>query len=194
MNDRNRQILEAAWRVFSRYGISKTTMNDIAREAGVARQTLYNAYAGKDEVFRAVVRLGGNETLEQVRAAWENAADLPTKIDIFYAHGPITWYDMIEAAPDAEGLLEGFTGAAKAELEELASKWGALIAAALEPHRAAILSNGSTPEAFAEFFYATAKSAKYNAPSRDAFMARLQTLRVSTLAMTGQPVALAKSA
>ena len=57
MNSRTQNILEAAQIVFARYGVSKTTMSDIAREAGVARQTVYNAFATKNEVLREVVRL-----------------------------------------------------------------------------------------------------------------------------------------
>ena len=35
------QILAAAERVIMRYGVSKTTMDDIGKEAGVSRPTVY---------------------------------------------------------------------------------------------------------------------------------------------------------
>ena len=63
MTEKNSQILDAAQSVFARYGVSKTTMNDIAREAGIARQTLYNKYPGKSEVLRACVRQYGDTCL-----------------------------------------------------------------------------------------------------------------------------------
>jgi len=48
-------ILEAAKRVFQKWGLNKTTMEDIAREAGKGKSTLYYYYQSKDEIFDAVV-------------------------------------------------------------------------------------------------------------------------------------------
>jgi len=54
------QVAEAALRLFARYGYKRTSMDDIAREAGVARATLYLHFKGKDDVFRAMLAgLGG---------------------------------------------------------------------------------------------------------------------------------------
>ncbi len=49
-------ILTAAIEVFARYGLRKTTMGDIIREAGVSRATVYKHFADKDDIFDAVVR------------------------------------------------------------------------------------------------------------------------------------------
>lgn len=55
-------ILDAAGILLGRYGYHKTTMDDLAREAGVARRTLYLHFRSKDEIFleridRVVTRL-----------------------------------------------------------------------------------------------------------------------------------------
>ena len=68
MSERKVQILKAAEIVFSRYGVSKTTMNDIAKTAGVARQTLYNEYPNKESVLRATLRFGAEKTMADVEA------------------------------------------------------------------------------------------------------------------------------
>ena len=47
-------ILVAAVRLFTQFGYRRTSMDDVAREAGVAKGTLYLYYAGKAEVFRAM--------------------------------------------------------------------------------------------------------------------------------------------
>ena len=52
MDEKQVAIAEAAIRVISRYGVKRTTMQDIADEAGVVRQTLYNYYKKKDDVLR----------------------------------------------------------------------------------------------------------------------------------------------
>jgi len=64
-----------------RYGIGRTTMADIAQSAGVARQTLYNAYPNKDEVLRAVVRASTQHYIKHVEDAWTSLPDLSSKID-----------------------------------------------------------------------------------------------------------------
>ena len=48
-------ILQAAERVFQKWGSNKTTMEDIAREAGKGKSTLYYYYQSKEEIFDAVV-------------------------------------------------------------------------------------------------------------------------------------------
>lgn len=53
MTDRERTILDAAMRVFMRHGVRRASMTDIGKEAGVSRQTLYNAFRGKEDVLRA---------------------------------------------------------------------------------------------------------------------------------------------
>lgn len=56
---RNRidQIADAAMRMFARYGYKRSSMDDIAREAGLAKATLYLHFKGKDDVFRAMLGL-----------------------------------------------------------------------------------------------------------------------------------------
>lgn len=50
------RILEATLATVGRLGMARTTMEDIAREAGLSRATLYRAFpGGRDEVLDAVV-------------------------------------------------------------------------------------------------------------------------------------------
>jgi TetR/AcrR family transcriptional regulator of autoinduction and epiphytic fitness len=45
-------VLDAAVGVFARYGYRKTSMEEVARAAGVSRQGLYLQFANKEELFR----------------------------------------------------------------------------------------------------------------------------------------------
>lgn len=56
-NARVDQIADAALRLFARYGYKRSSMDDIAKEAGLAKATLYLHFKGKDDVFRAMLRL-----------------------------------------------------------------------------------------------------------------------------------------
>lgn len=50
-NDAGSRICTAALECLRRLGFEKTTMSDIAREAGIARPTLYKYFKNKTEVF-----------------------------------------------------------------------------------------------------------------------------------------------
>ncbi len=54
-DERQRQILDAAVAQIVRHGYDKTTMGDIADEAGVSRGTVYLYFKGKGELFEALV-------------------------------------------------------------------------------------------------------------------------------------------
>jgi AcrR family transcriptional regulator len=69
------QIADAALRRFSRYGYKRSSMDDIAREAGLAKATLYLHCKGKEEVFRAM--LGRFGALVEARCREAMALDAP---------------------------------------------------------------------------------------------------------------------
>lgn len=49
------RIRDAALVCIGRFGLAKTTVDDIAREAGCSRATLYRYFDGKPEIVRSVV-------------------------------------------------------------------------------------------------------------------------------------------
>lgn len=52
----DREILRAAKTLFSKYGLKKTTMDDVAKAVGKGKSTLYYYYPGKTELFESVLR------------------------------------------------------------------------------------------------------------------------------------------
>ncbi len=51
---KRRQILEIAEKLFNRFGIRRTGMDEIARMADVAKGTIYNYFGNKDGLFKAL--------------------------------------------------------------------------------------------------------------------------------------------
>ncbi len=49
-------ILRSAFFCFAQYGLRRTSMADIAKGAGMSRPALYLHYAGKEDIFKALVR------------------------------------------------------------------------------------------------------------------------------------------
>ena len=66
--EKRRQILDAAVRVFARKGFHSSRVGDIAEEAGVAHGLLYHYFSSKDEVLETVFRENWAVLLERVHA------------------------------------------------------------------------------------------------------------------------------
>lgn len=48
------RILDAAQRLFVRYGVKRTSIDDVAQEAGIAKGTVYLSFKSKAELFAAI--------------------------------------------------------------------------------------------------------------------------------------------
>jgi TetR/AcrR family transcriptional repressor of mexJK operon len=59
------QIIAGAERAFLDAGYELTTMDSVARHAGVARGSVYNHFSSKEELFLAVMRRGTAEFVER---------------------------------------------------------------------------------------------------------------------------------
>ncbi len=68
------QVLDATARCVARVGLAKTTLDDVAREAGCARATVYRYFANKQHLLAALVARDARE-LGAVLTAHARAAD-----------------------------------------------------------------------------------------------------------------------
>ena len=78
MEDKRRQLLDAAVRVFARKGFHASRVGDIAEEAGVAHGLLYHYFKSKDQVLEAVFQENWSllvARIESVEETDEPAAD-----------------------------------------------------------------------------------------------------------------------
>jgi AcrR family transcriptional regulator len=80
MDDRSSprvRVVDAALRCIARCGLNKTTVDDVARDAGISRATLYRHFpGGKDAVVRAVVETETARLFSDLGAAMGEARDL----------------------------------------------------------------------------------------------------------------------
>lgn len=53
--DKRQQLIQTAFELFYQHGIHAVGINQILQTAGVAKKTLYNHFASKDELIQAVV-------------------------------------------------------------------------------------------------------------------------------------------
>lgn len=67
-------ILKSAQEQFHKYGLAKTTMNDIAKYAGKGKSTLYYYFTSKEEIFKSVILMEIEEMFTQVEMAVDNCS------------------------------------------------------------------------------------------------------------------------
>ena len=99
------RILQAARECFSRYGVHRTSMTDVAKAAGVSRQTLYNTIAGRQELIEAVVVLRIEEMSDELRAVLEGQ---PTFVDAI-VETSLASVELARKDPELTNLVETAT-------------------------------------------------------------------------------------
>jgi len=77
LGSQEQRIVDAALRCVARWGVGKTTLDDVAREAGYSRATVYRFFpGGKDGLLQAVVRSEVARAFEVIGTRFDAAADL----------------------------------------------------------------------------------------------------------------------
>jgi AcrR family transcriptional regulator len=73
---KRQQILEGAKRVFLKMGFDAASMNDVTREAGVSKGTLYVYFDNKEELFTAMVETERSAFLASMRTTLKDHEDV----------------------------------------------------------------------------------------------------------------------
>ncbi|MEN6383458.1 MAG: TetR/AcrR family transcriptional regulator [Rectinema sp.] len=76
-------ILTTAKKMFARYGLRKTNLDDIARTARVAKGTIYNYFGSKDQVYLGVLRREAEEIVRNVLLSMDKVISPEEKLDAF---------------------------------------------------------------------------------------------------------------
>jgi AcrR family transcriptional regulator len=67
------RILETATDIFSRFGIKKSTMDEIAQKVRMGKSTLYHYFKSKEEIFLEVVKRESDTLKENLKKEVEKA-------------------------------------------------------------------------------------------------------------------------
>jgi AcrR family transcriptional regulator len=165
---RQERVLAVALEVFGRYGFRKTSMDEVARSAGISRQGLYLYFASKEALFRAAVRQELDTALgDASRCLDEDGAALDQRV-VAALDAWLGRYVGSMLASDIAGLLQNpavqlgdMVDAASAAFD---ARLAATIAAATaEKDRRRL---GVTPEEIAAALHTVGQGAKYLSSSR----------------------------
>ncbi|RMF59275.1 MAG: TetR/AcrR family transcriptional regulator [Calditrichaeota bacterium] len=81
--EKRAHIKEAAKKLFFQLGFSKTSMDDIARESGLAKPTLYYYYPSKESIFNEIVLEEAKEFMNQLEARIDSSLPADERLKIF---------------------------------------------------------------------------------------------------------------
>lgn len=102
MNSKQIDILERAGLVFMKLGIKSVTMDDIAKELGISKKTLYNHFNDKNQLVEFIIRGKINEDIavfqkasyESVNAIDELYMHSRYVLETFKAVNPTVFFDL----------------------------------------------------------------------------------------------------
>lgn len=129
------RILDAAHDCIARVGVSKTTLDDVARDAGCSRATLYRHVPGKAEVVARLVEREANRLDAALAAATRGATDLASAVAAVIVEGAEFLLDhaalnaVLAIEPSLIHPVLGLGGA-----DEFTRRAAALVAPHLAPH------------------------------------------------------------
>lgn len=109
IEQREAEILSVARRMFAQQGFRETNLNDVAREVGIARGTIYLHFPTKEELLRAIVDHGEDHLLQSMKRAIEDMAEPVEQLRavlVEYLKIHKDYEDMIRIlSPELKGLV-----------------------------------------------------------------------------------------
>ena len=102
------RLLEATLACIARYGIAKTTVEDVAREAGLSRATVYRQFpGGKDQLVNATIAWEAGRFFERLAVAVADAPDLETLLRdaLLFAHVAFEQHAVLQKVLETEPEL-----------------------------------------------------------------------------------------
>lgn len=134
---RRRLVLEAAARLLRHYGPMKTTIADIAREAGIGVGSVYLEFCSKDDIVEALSSDGHARVIAAMREALaadgDHADRLRAMLDARFA----AFFELSDEGAHAADLLHCERGSVQRIHKRFLEEQNALVAAFLDDARRA---------------------------------------------------------
>ncbi len=184
MTETEKQILDATIWLVGVYGMRKTSVGDIAERAAISRQTVYNLFASKDEIYRAAIKYLGEQWRRKALARLANSESLPDKLDVIFDVFTIDAFKFSRSKPDAHDM---FTDAHKVSGDVMQKFFRAnrdVIAGVLSPYGPKLKNHGLSVEQFADQIETACRGYKRDARSIKHLKELLATQKQIVLIMT----------
>lgn len=105
-DEKGAAILAAALVLFGRYGYRRTSIDDLARETGIAKGTVYLYFATKEAIFRALCETVMTRILADAEHAARTPAPVATRLRRVLAAKFDYVHELLHGSPHAGELLD----------------------------------------------------------------------------------------
>jgi TetR/AcrR family transcriptional regulator, regulator of autoinduction and epiphytic fitness len=99
-------ILEAAQKLFSQYGYRRTSIDDIAREAEIAKGTVYLSFKSKEQIFRALCENLAERVVTDAAAAASLDGPLENRLRAILEAKYGLYFELVKRSPHAAELMD----------------------------------------------------------------------------------------
>ncbi len=106
MDDKRRHILQSAIITIVRYGYRRTSMEDVAREAGVSRAAIYQHFRNKENVAAAAVEMVMEQGFQAGEQASEGNETRNEKLKAFLSAYMSFYYRLVVSGPHSEEIMQ----------------------------------------------------------------------------------------
>ena len=170
-------ILAAAQTCFWRNGIRRTAIEDVAREAEVAKGTVYLYFASKEELFASLASEMCGAALAGVRESLAASGPLTRRLAAALDAKIGYFHRLLAGSPHAAELLDSKAAVAERSFEALERDFHALLDRALADARVGgdVRARAQLLDLILAAAYGTARQAELRGESSpEAYRARLQ--------------------
>ena len=103
--DKRALILQEAWGLIRHYGYAKTTIDDIARAAGVGKGTVYLYFRSKTDIMMGLVDLTNDRMMVDLERIARGEGTPRDRLRGCMMHRIMTLYDLVQRYPHGEDVI-----------------------------------------------------------------------------------------
>jgi AcrR family transcriptional regulator len=173
--DSTARLLQAALTLFARHGFQRTSLADVAAEAGVARATLYLHFRDKQALFESLAESLVTGSLAAAAEAWQDDATLAENLTATILAKDLPLWRLHHAPHGAE-LLAMDADLTRRQVERLDREFAALLAHRIGSTPRVNLEVFEGPEGFGRFLGLAASGLKHETPVEADYCAAVHRL------------------
>lgn len=120
-------ILRAAWKLIRHYGYTKTTIQDIAREAGIGKGTVYLSFSSKSEIMLGIVEATNERITNDLADISRKNTPPAHRLRECLTHRVMTIYDLVQRYPHGEEVISSMKPEIVRKIDVYVKKQGAIL-------------------------------------------------------------------
>ncbi len=186
MDEKKTRVIKAAKDVFLKYGYVKTTMNDLAKAAGISRPALYLLFAGKEEIFNDVVKYLTAELSNTVKEESQELSKPMDKLLKVFDIWVFRTYELLNQSEEAKELYQSSFPFVKESLRDSSKMFESDILDALLQFPVSQLNPNVTPQEIACVFAGAIPGFKQNSDDIKELKAKIDLLIKMSLSLLKQ--------